>query len=263
MPDPDHPTEPPRLERLQKVLAASGVASRRVSEDLISEGRVVVDGVVATLGDKVDRTRAQIEVDGVAVTVDPTRVTYLLNKPVDVISTASDTHGRPTVVDLIGSDVRLFPVGRLDADSEGLILVTNDGALTNRLTHPRYGVDKEYLVDVEGSPAPGTLRALRQGIELDDGRTSPARVSQLSPGLLRFVLHEGRNRQIRRMCEAVGHPVRRLVRTRIGPITDATLGPGECRELTRDELHALERAIADATPESGGSGSEGATADGK
>ena len=150
-------------------------------------------------------------------------------------------------MDLIGADERLFPVGRLDADSEGLILVTNDGALTQRLTHPSFGVDKEYLVSVEnGTPKPGLLRALRKGVELDDGMTAPAKVSELSPGLLRFVLHEGRNRQIRRMCDAVGHPVTRLVRTRIGTITDTTLQPGQWRDVEAGELRELETAIAEA-----------------
>lgn len=233
-------------QRVQKVLAAAGVASRRVCEDMIEDERITVNGVIATLGDKVDPLVDQLRVDGVVVTVDPTRRTVLLNKPVGVISTAEDTHGRETVVDLVGAEERLFPVGRLDADSEGLILLTNDGGLTQRLTHPSYGVDKEYLVSVEGSPKPGALRSLREGVDLDDGKTSPAKVSELQPGLLRFVIHEGRNRQIRRMCEAVGHPVTRLVRTRIGTITDTTLGPGEWRDVEAGELRELEAAIADA-----------------
>ena len=231
-------------QRVQKVLAAAGVASRRVCEDMIEDERITVNGVIATLGDKVDPLVDQLRVDGVVVTVDPTRRTVLLNKPVGVISTAEDTHGRETVVDLVGAEERLFPVGRLDADSEGLILLTNDGGLTQRLTHPSYGVDKEYLVSVEGSPKPGALRSLREGVDLDDGKTSPAKVSELQPGLLRFVIHEGRNRQIRRMCEAVGHPVTRLVRTRIAMITDTTLGPGEWRDVTGAELREIEAAIA-------------------
>ena len=218
--------EPAPKQRVQKVLAAAGVASRRVCEDMIEEERILVNGEIATLSDKVDPLVDELRVDGVVVSVDPTRRTVLLNKPVGVISTAEDTHDRETVVDLVGAEERLFPVGRLDADSEGLILLTNDGGLTQRLTHPSFGVDKEYLVSVEGSPKPGALRNLREGVELDDGKTSPAKVSELQPGLLRFVIHEGRNRQIRRMCEAVGHPVTRLVRTRIGTITDTTLGPG-------------------------------------
>ena len=238
--------EPAPKQRVQKVLAAAGVASRRVCEDMIEEERILVNGEIATLGDKVDPLVDELRVDGVVVSVDPTRRTVLLNKPVGVISTAEDTHDRETVVDLVGAEERLFPVGRLDADSEGLILLTNDGGLTQRLTHPSFGVDKEYLVSVEGSPKPGALRNLREGVELDDGKTSPAKVSELQPGLLRFVIHEGRNRQIRRMCEAVGHPVTRLVRTRIGTITDTTLGPGEWRDVEAQELRELEAAIANA-----------------
>ena len=243
--------EPAPKQRVQKVLAASGVASRRVCEDMIEDERILVNGVIATLGDKVDPLVDELRVDGVVVNVDPTRRTVLLNKPVGVISTAADTHDRETVVDLVGADERLFPVGRLDADSEGLILVTNDGGLTQRLTHPSFGVDKEYLVSVEnGTPKPGLLRALRKGVQLDDGMTAPAKVSELSPGLLRFVIHEGRNRQIRRMCDAVGHPVTRLVRTRIGTISDTTLSPGEWRDLEAAELRELETAIAEASAES-------------
>lgn len=243
--------EPAPKQRVQKVLAAAGVASRRVCEDMIEDERILVNGVIATLGDKVDPLVDELRVDGVVVNVDPTRRTVLLNKPVGVISTAADTHDRETVVDLVGADERLFPVGRLDADSEGLILVTNDGGLTQRLTHPSFGVDKEYLVSVEnGTPKPGLLRALRKGVQLDDGITAPAKVSELSPGLLRFVIHEGRNRQIRRMCDAVGHPVTRLVRTRIGTITDTSLQPGEWRDLEAAELRELETAIAEAAAES-------------
>ena len=243
--------EPAPKQRVQKVLAAAGVASRRVCEDMIEDERILVNGVIATLGDKVDPLVDELRVDGVVVNVDPTRRTVLLNKPVGVISTAADTHDRETVVDSVGADERLFPVGRLDADSEGLILVTNDGGLTQRLTHPSFGVDKESLVSVEnGTPKPGLLRALRKGVQLDDGMTAPAKVSELSPGLLRFVIHEGRNRQIRRMCDAVGHPVTRLVRTRIGTISDTTLSPGEWRDLEAAELRELETAIAEASAES-------------
>lgn len=174
-------------------------------------------------------------------------MTFLLNKPVGAVSTARDPQGRTTVVDLVDAQTRVYPVGRLDADSEGLLLLTNDGALAQRLTHPSFGVDKEYLVTVSGTPSRQVLRRLREGIELDDGPTAPARVSQPSPGLIRIVMHEGRNRQIRRMCDAVGHPVTRLVRTRIGPLTDPGLPPGEARPLTGAEVLELERAIADAS----------------
>mgnify|MGYP001190091692 FL=1 len=225
-------------ERLQKVLARSGVASRRVSEDLISSGRVTINGKVATLGDKA-KELDRIELDGVPVLRDPNLVHYLLHKPRTVVSTASDPEGRETVVDLVSSEARIFPVGRLDADSEGLIILTNDGDLTQRLTHPSFGVPKEYLAHVQGVPTPAAIRRLREGIKLEDGVTSPAEVSMPQDGLLRLVIHEGRNRQVRRMCEAVGHPVLRLVRVRIGPITDSSLSAGEWRSMTRDEVRSL------------------------
>lgn len=229
-------------ERLQKVLARAGVASRRVCENLIEDELVTVNGDVARLGRRVDVENDVIEVDGVRIGIKPGLVYYLLNKPAGVVSTASDTHGRPTVVELVPDEVRVFPVGRLDAETEGLLLLTNDGDLTHRLTHPSFGVDKEYLAHVEGKPARGALRKLREGVELDDGITAPAKVSLLDDTVIRLVIHEGRNRQVRRMCEAVGHPVRRLVRTRIGPLVDRQLKAGEWRELTRDEVRELERA---------------------
>lgn len=244
--------EPVKLERLQKILAAAGVASRRVCEDMIEDERILLNGVVATLGDKADPAADEIRVDGAVVSIDPTRRTVLLNKPVGVISTAEDTRGRETVVALVDAEERLFPVGRLDADSEGLLLLTNDGGLTQRLTHPSFGVDKEYLVGVEGGElARGSLRTLREGVDLDDGKTSPAKVSEMQPGLLKIIIHEGRNRQIRRMCEAVGHPVTRLVRTRIGTLSDTTLRPGEWRDVAPDELRTLEAAIAEAAAAQG------------
>lgn len=247
---------PPRREgeRLQKVLARAGFGSRRVCEELIEDELVTVNGEVAELGRRVDPESDRIEVDGVPVSVRSGLVHYLLNKPAGVISTAADTHGRSTVVDLVPSEPRVFPVGRLDADTEGLILLTNDGDLTHRLTHPSFGVEKEYLAEVEGQPSRGALRRLREGIELDDGPTAPAQASLLAPNLVRLVIHEGRNRQVRRMCEAVGHPVRRLVRSRIGPITDHTLAPGEWRSLEPSEVRALERAAAGREPGEGPSG---------
>ncbi len=234
----------PDGERLQKVLARAGIGSRRVCEDLIEDGLVTVNGEVAVLGRRVDPDADRVEVDGVPIGIRPDLVHYLLNKPVGVVSTASDTHDRPTVVSLVPDEPRVFPVGRLDADTEGLIIVTNDGDLTHRLTHPSFGVDKEYLAEVEGEPSRGALRRLREGIELDDGPTAPAQASLLAPNLVRLVIHEGRNRQVRRMCAAVGHPVVRLVRTRIGPLVDRALKPGEWRRLERDEVRALERATA-------------------
>jgi 23S rRNA pseudouridine2605 synthase len=231
-------------ERLQKLLAAAGFGSRRVCEDLIAEGRVTVDGQVAVLGRRVDPVSAHVEVDGVAVSVRPGLVYYLLNKPPGVVSTADDPHGRPTVVGLVPGEPRVYPVGRLDLDTEGLLLLTNDGDLTHRLTHPSFGVEKEYLAHVRGHPGRNALRHLRDGVDLDDGPTAPARVSLLAPDLVRLVIHEGRNRQVRRMCEAVGHPVTRLVRTRIGPVTDHTLPPGAWRHLRQDEVRGLEEAVA-------------------
>ena len=236
--------ELPQGERLQKVLAVRGWGSRRVCEDLIAAGRVTVNGEVAVLGRRVDPEHDRVEVDGVPIGTRPGLVYYLLNKPTGVVTTAADTHGRPTVVELVPAEPRVYPVGRLDANTEGLLLLTNDGDLAQRLTHPSHGVDKEYLVDVEGGRvSQGALRTLRDGVELDDGITAPATVSQPEPGVLRITIHEGRNRQVRRMCEAVGHPVRRLVRVRIGTLTDRRLRPGEWRELSGDELRRLVETV--------------------
>ena len=230
--------------RLQKVLASAGLGSRRACEVMIEEERVTVDGELAVLGRRVDPETDRIEVDGVRVPVRAGLVTYLLNKPRGVVSTASDPQGRPTVVQLVPDEPRVFPVGRLDTDTEGLLLLTNDGDLAHRLTHPSFGVDKEYLAEVEGTPTPAELRRLREGVELEDGLTAPAKASLTAPGALRLVIHEGRNRQVRRMCEAIGHPVRRLVRTRIGPLADRRLKPGEWRVLEIDEVRTLEAATA-------------------
>jgi 23S rRNA pseudouridine2605 synthase len=234
--------------RLQKVLAQAGLGSRRTCEALIERRRVRVNGDVAALGRRVDPEVDVIEVDGAQIGVKAGLVHYLLNKPRGVITTASDPQGRPTVIDLLPPEPRVFPVGRLDGDSEGLLLLTNDGDLTHRLTHPSYGVDKEYLVEVEGDPSKGDLARLRDGVDLEDGRTAPAKVAQLGDRLLRITIHEGRNRQVRRMCDAIGHPVVRLVRTRIGPLTDRSLKPGTWRALAQDEVRALERAAAEKAP---------------
>ena len=231
-------------ERLQKVLARSGVGSRRACEELIAAGRVTVNGEVASLGRRVDPARDEIELDGALIAAAQGLAHYLLNKPSGVVTTASDPEGRPTVVALVPAEPRVFPVGRLDVETEGLLILTNDGPLAHRLTHPRFGIEKEYLAEVTGSPRPAALRALRQGVELDDGPTAPARVSLVGPALLRVTIHEGRNRQVRRMCEAVGHPVVRLVRTRIGPITDRRLPPGRWRPLTPGEVRSLAEAEA-------------------
>lgn len=233
---------PSEGERLQKVLARAGFGSRRVCEELIDDGRVRLNGAVARLGDRVDTANGVVEVDGVPIGVAPDLVHYLLNKPTGVVTTAADPQGRPTVVDLVPPEPRVHPVGRLDLDTEGLLLLTNDGTLTHRLTHPSFGVEKEYLAQVQGRPSRGAIRRLREGVDLDDGRTAPAEASLVAPDLVRLTIHEGRNRQVRRMCEAVGHPVVRLVRTRIGPLRDPQLRPGRWRPLTLEEVRALERA---------------------
>lgn len=241
----------PSGERLQKVLAARGWGSRRTCEELIAAGRVTVNGEVAALGRRVDPERDRVEVDGAPVGTKPDLVYYLLNKPLGVVTTARDTHGRPTVVELVPPEPRVFPVGRLDAETEGLLVLTNDGELANRIAHPSGGVEKEYLADVEAGKrgvAAAAVGKMRAGVELDDGVTAPAKVTQPSPGVLRITIHEGRNRQVRRMCEAVGHPVRRLVRVRIGPISDRRLQPGVWRPLTPEEVRQLALATAAARP---------------
>lgn len=211
---------------------------------MIVAGQVTINGRLATLGDKVDSNTDVVAVDGVELSVIPDLVVYLLNKPAGVVTTADDPQGRPTVIELVPDDVRVFAVGRLDMDTEGLLLLTNDGALTHRLTHPSFGVEKEYLAEVEGELSPGSLRRLRQGVDLEDGTTAPAQASAPAPGMVRLVIHEGKNRQVRRMCAAVGHPVKRLVRTRIGPITDSKLKPGTWRKLMRSEVHTLQKAVS-------------------
>jgi 23S rRNA pseudouridine2605 synthase len=230
------------------VLARVGFGSRRVCEELVEEGRVEVNGVVATLGRRVDPEHDRVTVDGVTIPVRPGLVHYLLNKPAGVVTTAHDPEGRPTVVDLVPGEPRVFPVGRLDRDTEGLLLLTNDGDLAHGLTHPSRGVPKTYLAEVAGVPGKAALRRLREGVDLEDGRTAPARarLTQTTPtgAALEIVIHEGRNRQVRRMCEAVGYPVRRLVRTRIGPLRDHRLAPGQWRALTLAEIRSLYEAIA-------------------
>lgn len=233
-------------ERLQKVLAALGWGSRRTCEELIAEERVTVNGEVAELGRRVDTLVDMIAVDGVPIGARPDLVYYLVNKPRGVISTASDPQGRPTVVDIVPQSPRVFPVGRLDGDTEGLILLTNDGELTHFLTHPSKGVEKEYVVLLRGNPrlTEGQLRRLREGVELEDGPTAPAKVGQRSDSTVSITIHEGRNRQVRRMFESIGHEVERLVRTRIGPLTDTRLKPGVWRELSLAERKALIEAMA-------------------
>ncbi len=238
----------PEGERLQKVLARAGVASRRQAESLITEGRVSVDGrTVTELGTRVG-LGAAVHVDGMRVQVDPTLTYLALNKPRGVVSTMSDDQGRPTLLDMLPLGAQgLFHVGRLDVDTEGLILVTNDGTLAHRLTHPSYGVPKTYLAEVPG-PIPRDLgRRLRAGIELDDGPASvdSFAVVDSAPGkaLLEVVIHEGRNRIVRRMLSEVGHPAHRLVRVRFGPIALGDLKPGGTRNLNRDEVARLHAVV--------------------
>jgi 23S rRNA pseudouridine2605 synthase len=231
--------------RLAKHLAHAGVASRRAAEALIAAGHVRVDGeLVHDPARDVDE-RSRVEVDGRPLTGPEPRVVYLLHKPVGVLSTARDTHGRPTVLELLGERGRLYPVGRLDADSSGLILLTNDGELANLLTHPRYEVPRTYRVRVAaGAVGKRALRALRAGVELEDGPTAPARVRRVGGGgeELELTIHEGRNRQVRRMCAAVGHPVLALQRVAFGPLRLGALQPGEHRRLGEAELRKLREA---------------------
>lgn len=230
-----------RHVRLNAYLARAGVASRRGADELIKAGRVTVDGRPGELNTFVQAANV-VRVDGREVGKQALRH-VLLNKPRGTIATARDPEGRPTVVDLVGGDVRVVPVGRLDRDTTGVLLLTNDGALAHRLAHPRYGVEKAYVADVEGEPSDDALRALSEGIELEDGRTAPARVRRVGPGRVEVIIHEGRNRQVRRMLEAVGHPVRRLRRSRYAGLSTGRLQRGEWRELTRDEVARLRRLV--------------------
>lgn len=232
--------------RLQRALALAGVASRRAAEVMITEGRVTVNGEVAVLGCTVEPTDA-ITVDGAAIRTERT-VTYLLYKPVGTVSTVTDPQGRPTVLDGFPDDVRLYPVGRLDLNTSGALLITNDGELAHRLMHPSYRVPKVYEALVEGRVSAAGIRALRDGVELDDGPTHPAKVDRadrMHPGgtWLTLEIHEGRNRQVRRMCEAVGHRVLRLHRSRYGPLTLGRMARGQWRELTPQELTKLAKTV--------------------
>jgi 23S rRNA pseudouridine2605 synthase len=228
--------------RLAKFLAHAGVASRRAAEAIVGEGRVTVDGEVVTDPARdVDATRA-VEVDGRRVQAEAHEV-HVLNKPAGVVSTARDTHGRPTVVQLVRSRGRLYPVGRLDAETTGLILLTNDGELAERLTHPRYGVKKVYRARIRpGRLSPRALDALREGVELEEGRTAPAQVRQPATGVVELTIREGKKRQVRRMLEAVGHRVVELERVAFGPLGLRGLDPGKSRRLTKSEVERLRRA---------------------
>jgi pseudouridine synthase len=236
----------PEGERIQKVLARAGVASRRAIEEMIVRGRIRVNGGRVELGMRIDPSKDLVEIDGSRVPLQAALVYYLVNKPVGVVTTASDEQNRATVLDLIEVETRVYPVGRLDIESEGAVLLTNDGELALRLTHPRYGVAKTYLVEVGGGVKERTVRTLARGVELSDGMTAPAqaRLVERSPRatLIEISLTEGRNRQIRRMFEAVGHPVQRLVRTAIGPLMLGRLKPGTYRKLRLEEVRNLYRA---------------------
>ena len=223
--------------RLNAYLARAGVASRRGADQLIKAGRVLVNGEPGQLNTVV-QAGDRVEVDGRPVAKQ--RLAYvLLNKPAGVVTTARDPQGRPTVVDLVGHETRVVPVGRLDADTTGALLLTNDGPLAHRLAHPRYGVEKVYDVDVDGNPREDAFRRLREGIELEDGRTAPAKARRLGPGRIELTLHEGRNRQVKRMLEAVGHPVRRLHRSAYAGLKLEGLEPGAWRELEPSEVERL------------------------
>lgn len=238
------------MQRLQKILSQAGIASRRAAETLIAEGRVSVNGTtVREMGTKADPASDDIRVDGRRVkSAAPLRY-LLLNKPAGYITTRSDPQRRPTVLDLLrGVREYVYPVGRLDYDTEGLLLFTNDGELAATLTHPRHGVERTYEARVVGVPDAGALERLRKGIPLDGRRTLPADVTLLHrgrserDGVLVMTLREGRNRQVRRMCDAIGHPVQALTRTRIGPLKDTRLKPGMWRDLTAEEVRSLRRA---------------------
>jgi pseudouridine synthase len=236
---------------LNKLLSTAGVASRRAADELIRQGRVTINGrTVTALGTRADPARDDIRLDGRRVRTAPTRRYLLLYKPRGVVSTRSDPQRRTTVIDLLaraGIDGYFFPVGRLDYDSEGLLLLTNDGSFAEHVTHPRYQLERTYEAQVEGVPDERDLERLRKGVEIDGRRTAPARVKRVrvvpvrggEQTVLEIVIHEGRNRQVRRMCDAIAHPVARLRRTRIGPVTGRGLKPGDLRDLTPAEIRAL------------------------
>ena len=227
--------------RINAYLARAGISSRRRAEELIRAGRVRVNGEEAGLATFVERGD-HVEVDGKPV--EPESLAYvLLNKPAGVVTTARDPHGRPTVVGLVGHPRRVVPVGRLDADTTGALVLTNDGALAHRLMHPRYEVDKVYEAEVEGKPSDHALLRLANGVELEDGPTAPARARRVGPSAIELALHEGRKHQVKRMCEAVGHPVRRLHRREYAGLTLDGLAPGEWRELSKEEVARLRSLV--------------------
>ena len=232
------------MERLQKVLSQAGIASRRASEKLMLEGRVTVNGATVTeLGTKADPSRDDIRVDGSRIKVRERHIYLLLNKPRGYVTTRSDPQKRRTVIDLLkGVREYIYPVGRLDYDSEGLLILTNDGDLAAKLTHPRNGVPRVYEARVLGEPDAHDISRLAKGVPIDGRRTGPAEVVALGPGHLRITVREGRNRQVRKMCDAIGHPVDELRRVAIGPIRDPTLKVGQWRELTGQEIQRLRKS---------------------
>jgi 23S rRNA pseudouridine2605 synthase len=234
------------VERLQRSLARAGFGSRRACEEVIAAGRVEINGRIATLGDRLDPTADEVRVDGSKVNVDPELRTFALHKPRGVTTTMRDAHAERDLTGFLPTGVHVFPVGRLDRDTEGLLLLTNDGSLAHRLTHPRYAIEKEYLAEVGRPPSQRELARLRRGVELDDGtaRAVDARSAGGAGGRggVRLVMIEGRKREVRRMLDAIELPVRRLVRVRVGPIRLGKLGPGEIRELEPEDVRALYRA---------------------
>lgn len=249
---PSQPTSPDRgdlvgPQRVQKVLAAAGIGSRRACEELIADGRVAVDGVTTTLGDKADPRASVLTVDGERVPTNPDLAYWLLNKPRGVVTTADDPEGRPTVVELVPASPRVYPVGRLDRDTEGLLLLTNHGELAHRLTHPSYEVPRTYLARVRGVPSKHRIRQLTAGIELDDGpaRALDAHVAATTneEALIELTLVEGRKREVRRMLRAVDLPVQRLARVRVGPVELGDIAQGKFRPLTTKEVGGLYAAV--------------------
>lgn len=239
------------MERLQKALARAGFGSRRSCEELIAEGRVTVNGRVATLGDRVEAGTDKVELRGLPVNLDPNVRYYALHKPAGVVTTLHDERGRTDIRAFLPAEApRVFPVGRLDKDSEGLLILTNDGELANRLTHPRFGVEKEYLAEVQGRPSARHLGRLRAGVELEDGLARPASVRIVDAlderGQLAIVMTEGRKREVRRLLDAVGLPVTRLLRVRVGTLALGQLPPGAVRELEAAEVLALTKAAVKA-----------------
>jgi len=246
---PDSPDDPAasRAERVQKVLASAGIGSRRSCEELIAAGRVTVDGEVVGLGAKADPQQQIVAVDGERIHVNPLLVHFLLNKPPGVVTTVSDPQGRPTVMELVPGNPRVYPVGRLDRDTEGLLLLTNDGELANRLSHPRYQVEKTYVAQIRGAVKRSAVRQLLDGVELDDGPARARAVRELGSAqdrtLLELVLAEGRKREVRRMLSAVGIPLERLARVKVGPLSLGDIGQGRFRPLTGAEVRALYAAV--------------------